>query len=131
LPMKLQAKTSMSRLLKDISLSELEKLPGTSNRHGNMGEELIRLHLWNEKMMHWYLSEYSPINRKFFGYFENSNDTISSGLYTLRGILIYGKKGKDWKPFVDASRKPIVAKDIPKLRAYIEIARNGTYDLLD
>jgi hypothetical protein len=118
----------MNRRLRDISSYELEMLLGTSNRHGNMGDELIRLHLWNGKKMHWYLSEYRPISQRFLGYFENPNDTISSGFYTLEEILIYGKKGRDWEPFVDDGWKPINAKDIPKLRAYIEIVRNGTDD---
>jgi hypothetical protein len=102
----------MDRRLRDISSSELAMLPSISNYHGNMGEELICSHLWNQKRMHWYLSEYSPISRKFFGYFENPNDTISSGLFTLEEILNYGKRGKDWETFVDKSWKPTIAQDI-------------------
>jgi hypothetical protein len=118
----------MDKRLRDISLSELTNLTNISNDHRNMGEELISLHLWNEKGMHWYLHRYSSITRKFFGYFENPNDTISSGSYILEEILNYGKRGKDWEPFVDESWKPVIAKDILKLQAYIELVRNGTDD---
>lgn len=118
----------MVRRLKDFSSSELGLLPNTSGDHSSMGEEMIHLHLFNRKKMNWYLSEYSSISRKFFGYFENPEDTITSGFYTLEGILSYGKNGDDWEPMVDEGWKPTQAKDIPLLKGYIEFIRNGTDD---
>jgi hypothetical protein len=118
----------MVRRLKDLSPSELGLLPNASGDHSSMGEEMIHLHLFNRKKMNWYLVEYSSISRKFFGYFENPNDTITSGFYTLESILSYGKKGEDWEPIVDEGWKPILAKDIPRLQGYIELNRNGTDD---
>jgi len=118
----------MVRRLKDLSPSELGLLPNASGDHSSMGEEMIYLHLFNRKKMNWYLVEYSSISRKFFGYFENPNDTITSGFYTLESVLNYGKKGEDWEPMVDEGWKPILAKDIPRLQGYIEFNRNGTDD---
>ena len=118
----------MARRLKDLSPSELGLLPNASGDHSSMGEEMIHLHLFNRKKMNWYLVEYSSISRKFFGYFENPKDTITSGFYALESILSYGKNGNDWEPMVDEDWKPILAKDIPPLKGYIEFIRNGTDD---
>jgi hypothetical protein len=118
----------MVRRLKDLSPSELGLLPNASGDHLSMGEEMIQMHIFNREKMNWYLVEYSSISRKFFGYFENPNDTITSGFYTLESILSYGKKGEDWEPIVDEGWKPILAKDIPRLQGYIEFNRNAPDD---
>ena len=118
----------MVKRLKDLSASELGLLPNTSGDHSSMGDEMICLHLFNRKKMNWYLAEYSSISRKFFGYFENPKDTITSGFYTLEDILSYGKKGEDWVPIVDDEWKPMQAKDISLLQGYIEFVRQGTDD---
>jgi hypothetical protein len=117
----------MGRRLKDLSSSELGLLPNISGDHSSMGEEMIHLHLFNRERMNWYLAD-SSISRKFFGYFENPKDTITSGFYALESILSYGKNGNDWEPMVDEDWKPILAKDIPPLKGYIEFIRNGTDD---
>lgn len=118
----------MVRRLKDLSPSELGLPPNTSGDLSNMGEEMIYLHLFNRKKMNWYLAGYSSISRRFFGYFENPNDTMTSGSYTLEDILSYGRKGEDWEPIVDESWKPVQARDIPLLQGYVEFMRNGTDD---
>ena len=118
----------MVRRLKDLSSSELGLLPNTSGDRSSMGEEMIYLHLFNRAKMNWYLAKYSSISRKFFGYFENPKDTITTGFYTLESILSYGKNGDDWEPMVDEDWKPILAKDILPLKGYIEFIRNGTDD---
>ena len=43
--------------------------PDLSFDHYCIGEERIYLHLYNEKKMHWYLAEYGPIGKRFFGFF--------------------------------------------------------------
>ncbi len=93
-----------------------------------MGEEMIYLHLFNRKKMNWYLAEYSPISRKFFGYFENPKDTMTSGFYTLEDILSYGLKGEGWEPLVDEGWKPVLAKEILQLQGYIEFVKHGPDD---
>lgn len=118
----------MVRRLKDLSPSELCLLPNASGDLSNMGEETIYLHLFNRKKMNWYLAGYSSISRKFFGYFENPSDAMTSGFYALEDILSYGRKGEDWAPIVDESWKPMCAKDIPLLQGYVEFIRNGSDD---
>jgi hypothetical protein len=118
----------MVRRLRDFSPSELSMFPKTSVDLSSTGEETIYLHLFNRKKMNWYLAGYSSISRKFFGYFENPSDTMTSGFYTLEDILSYGRKGEDWEPIVDESWKPMQAKDIPLLHGYVEFIRNGTDD---
>jgi len=34
--------------------------------------------------MHWYLAEYGPIGKKFFGFFVNKTDGIASDFAALR-----------------------------------------------
>jgi hypothetical protein len=118
---------NMAKKLKDLLLSELETLP-ISNNHSNLGDELIHLHLWNAKKMNWYLAEYSPISKKFFGYLEDPRDTLSSGSYSIDDILSYSERGDDWEPMVDEGWKPIAAKEIVKLQGYIELMSTGTDD---
>jgi len=78
--------------------------------------------------MNWYLAEYSPISKKFFGYLEDPRDTLSSGSYSIDDILSYSKRGDDWEPMVDEGWKPIAAKEIVKLQGYIELMSTGTDD---
>ncbi len=114
--------------LRDLDPSMLGKLLGVPEDHTFMGDEVIRLHLFNRKKMNWYLVGYSPISRKFLGYFENPMDTMTSGFYALDDILSYGNRGEDWEPLVDENWKPIPAKDIPQLQGYIEYAKHGIDD---
>lgn len=118
----------MTKKLRDLPSYELEKLPRISQAHPNLGEETIRLHLSNAKKMNWYLAEYNPVSRKFLGYFEDPNDTLSSGSYSLEEILSHGKRGGDWEPMVDEGWKPKPAREIAKLQGYIELMSSGTDD---
>lgn len=43
--------------------------------------------------MHWYISEYDRINRRFFGFYLNKSDEVSSGFCSMQDILKYSKKG--------------------------------------
>jgi hypothetical protein len=103
-------------------------LPNITQDHSNLGDELIHLHLWNAKKMNWYLAEYNPISKKFFGYLEDPRDTLSSGSYSLQEILSYGKRGDDWEPMVDETWKHISAKEIVRLKGYIELMSTGADD---
>lgn len=111
----------MSRRFKDLTAGDLAKLPGISADHFCIGEERIYLHLSNQKKMHWYLAEYGPINHRFFGFFEDSSDGISSGFRTYDEILRFAKKGDLWEPMVDGDWKPLAAKEIPSLQGYIKM----------
>lgn len=113
----------MSKRLKDSSIKDFEKLPTINEDHFCIGEEWIYLHLWNGKKMNWYLAEYGPINKRFFGFFENKTDGIASGLCTLDELLSLGKRGEAWEVLVDESWKPIVAKEISQLKGYINMMR--------
>jgi hypothetical protein len=53
------------------------------------------MHLYNEKKMHWYLAEYGPIGKKFFGFFVNKVDGIASG---FAAVMIYSALKKRWRP---------------------------------
>ncbi|MGA9098240.1 MAG: hypothetical protein WB392_04835 [Methanotrichaceae archaeon] len=118
----------MPKRLKDLDPSQLGRLLGVPEDRRIMGDEIIRLHLFNRKKMNWYLAAYSPVSRTFFGYFENPMDTMTSGFYALEDILSYGKKGEEWEPHVDDSWKPVPAKDILKLQGYIEYVKHGIDD---
>lgn len=114
----------MSKRLRDLSQKDFEKLPNVAGDHFCIGEEWIYLHLWNGKKMNWYLAEYGPINKRFFGFFENRSDGISSGFCTLEDLLGYAKRGGSWEVMVDESWKPTVAKEIPQIKGYIDMMRS-------
>ena len=105
----------------DLTSKDLAKLPGLTFDHYYIGEEMIYMHLFNQKKMHWYLSEYGPINKKFFGFYENKSDGLASGYCTLEDVLNYSKKGGAWEPIVDEDWKPTIAKEIPILTEYIKM----------
>ncbi|VVB71564.1 Uncharacterised protein [uncultured archaeon] len=111
----------MSRKFSDLKPSDLCKLPGLSYDHSCIGEERIYLHLSNAKKMNWYLAEYGPIGKKFFGFFENKSDGLASGFCTIDDIMRYEKKGGAWVPMVDEDWKPVAAKEIPILIEYIKL----------
>lgn len=121
--MHLEIAMDMSRRVKDLSPKDFEKLPIINDDHWSIGEERIYLHLTNSKKMHWYLAEYGPINRRFFGFFENKSDGIASGFCTLDELLSLGKRGEAWEVLVDESWKPTVAKEIVQLKGYINMMR--------
>ncbi|MDD1760914.1 MAG: hypothetical protein LUQ59_01650 [Methanothrix sp.] len=111
----------MSRKFSDLKPSDLAKLPGLTYDHACIGEEIIYMHLFNKKNMHWYLAEYGPIGRKFFGFFENKVDGLTSGQCNIDEILYWAKKGGAWEPMVDEDWKPMTAKDIPILTEYVKL----------
>ncbi len=73
--------------------------------------------------MHWYISEYDRINQRFFGFYENKSDGISSGFCDLNDILAYTKKGESWEPMVDDEWVPVAAKEITSLLGYINMMK--------
>lgn len=79
------------------------------------------MHLSNGKKMHWYIAEYGPISKKFFGFFEDKSNGMSSGFCCLDDILSFEKKGVHWIPMVDEDWKPMAAKEIPSLQGYIKM----------
>lgn len=79
------------------------------------------MHLFNNEKMHWYLAEYGPINKKFFGFYVNKVDGIASGFCSLDEILRFEKKGSSWIPLVDEEWKPVPARKIPILVEYIKL----------
>ncbi len=105
----------------DLTQVDLARLPSLSFDHECIGEEWIYLHLYNEKKMHWYLAEYGPIGKKFFGFFVNKVDGIASGFCSLDDILSFEKKGGAWVPMVDEDWKPLAAKEIPIMVEYIKL----------
>ena len=111
----------MTHKFSDLKSSDLAKLPGLTYDHAYIGEEIIHMHLFNKKNMHWYLAEYGPIGKKFFGFFENKVDGIASGECSIDEILYWGKKGGAWEPIVDEDWKPMRAKDIPILTEYVKL----------
>lgn len=113
----------MSRKFKDLTNIDLARLPHLMDNHFCIGEERIYLHLWNHKKMHWYISEYDRINQRFFGFYENKSDGISSGLCNVNDILAFAKKGDAWEPLVDEEWKPVAAKEISSLQGYINMMR--------
>jgi hypothetical protein len=111
----------LSRKLRDLTASDLSKIPVLSADHFCIGEERIHLHLSNRKKMHWYMAEYGPIGKKFFGFFEESMNGISSGLCPLDDLVRLSKKGDAWEPVVDEDWKIVAAKEIPSLQGYIKM----------
>ena len=111
----------MSRRFRELTPGDLAKLPGLTFDHVCIGEERIYLHLFNQKKMHWYLAEYGPIGKKFFGFYENKSDGLASGFCTLDEILGCGKKGDAWEPMIDEEWKPMAAKEVPILTEYIRM----------
>jgi hypothetical protein len=109
----------MDRKLCDLTNEELCKLPRLTDRNW-IGEEKIYIHLLNSKKMNWFLAEYDPISKKFFGFSENRNEGIYWGLFYLQDLLEYGKKGNPWELVVDSTWKPIYAKEISALQGYIK-----------
>ncbi|HWQ18909.1 MAG TPA: hypothetical protein VN455_03970 [Methanotrichaceae archaeon] len=111
----------MDKKLRDVSIEELKKLPGITNRNW-LGEEWIHLHVWNpKKKLNWYLAEFDPEKRFFYGFAENRSDGISSGNYTLEELLDYGKRGSDWELLIDENWKPVYSKEIPYVKEYIKM----------
>ncbi|MDD1722193.1 MAG: hypothetical protein LUQ02_00020 [Methanothrix sp.] len=111
----------MSKRFCELSSADLARLPCLTYDHYSIGEERIHLHLYNEKEMHWYLAEYGPIGKKFFGFFVNKTDGIASGFCSLDEILSFEKRGGHWAPMVDEYWQIIAAKEIPILVEYIKL----------
>lgn len=111
----------MGRKFSDLIASDLAKLPGLTYDHSFIGEEKIYMHLFNKKNMHWYLAEYGPIGKKFFGFFENKADGLASGQCCIEEILYWAKKGDAWEPMVDEDWKPMKAREIPILTEYVKL----------
>ena len=111
----------MNKKFCDLTPDDLARLPNLSFDHESIGEERIYMHLYNEKKMHWYLAEYGPIGKKFFGFFVNKIDGIASGFCSIDDILSYEKKGGAWVPMVDGDWKPSAAKEIPVMVEYIKL----------
>lgn len=114
----------MSKKFESLAEKDLAKLPRPSRFHFYIGEEIIHLHLQNRKKEDWYLAEYDPAAKIFFGYFINSAHGISSGFCSLEEIASYHKRGEAWEPLVDESWKPVAAKEILLLRGYIDMMRS-------
>jgi hypothetical protein len=111
----------LNRKFSDLKPSELKNLPALTFDHSRIGEEIIYLHLFNKKNMQWFLAEYGPIGKKFFGFFENKVDGLTSGQCSIEEILYWAKKGGAWEPMVDEDWKPMAAKDIPILIEYVKL----------
>ncbi len=111
----------ISRKFSDLKASDLAKLPALTYDHSLIGEEIIYLHLFNKKKMHWYLAEYGSIGKKFFGFFENKSDGLSSGQCSTEEILYWARKGEAWEPMVDEDWKPMIAREIPILTEYVKM----------
>src|SRR5512136_303344 len=101
--------TKMIRRFSDLSPKDLAVLPALTFDHSRMGEEIIHMHIYNKKNMHWYLAEYGPISKIFFGFFENKADGLASEKCRYEDILGWAKKGSDWEPLVDESWRPRAA----------------------
>lgn len=113
----------MSKAFSSLSKGDLARLPRIARFHFNIGEEIIHLHLYNNKQENWFLAEYDPEPGIFFGFFINRADGISSGLRSLDEIASYNKRGAAWEPLVDESWKPVAAKEISSLQGYITMMR--------
>jgi len=111
----------LSRKFGDLSPGDLAKLPALTYDHSCIGQEIIYLHLFNKKNMHWYLAEYGCIGKKFFGFFENKTDGLTSGQCSIEEILYWAKKGGAWEPMLDEDWKPMIAKEIPILVEYVKL----------
>lgn len=109
--------------LRDLDRKSLSKLPQLSSNHFAVGEERVYLHCYNAKRMNWFLAEYGPIERKFFGFTEDRANGISSGICYLDDILAFDKRGRDWEVWVDCSWKPAKAVEVPLLQGYITLMR--------
>lgn len=114
----------MSQKFKDLSQSDLCRLPKLSDDHVQIGEERIYLHLFNGKKMHWYLAEYGPISGRFFGFFEDWESGLFSGYCTREDILKYSGRGDQWEPLIDERWQIVPAKEIEKLKAHIIMMRS-------
>lgn len=114
----------MIRKFSDLKASDLARLPALTYDHSSIGTEIIYLHLFNKKNMHWYLAEYGSISRKFFGFYENKSDGICSGQCSAEEIAYWAKKGDAWEPIVDEDWKPVAARDIPILTEYVKLMIN-------
>lgn len=110
----------MDRKLSELSSEELCKLPGISDRNW-IGEEKIYLHLRNSKKMHWYLAEYDPAWRKFFGFSDSPGEGVQWGQFYMDDLLGYGKKGSSWELVVEGDWKPVYSKEIQALQGYIRL----------
>ncbi len=111
----------MSRKFCDLKASDLAKLPALTYDHSLIGEEIIYMHIFNKKNMHWFLAEYGTISKKFFGFFENKSDGLTSGQCSSEEIAYWAKKGEFWEPMIDEDWKPVAAKEIPILTEYIKM----------
>jgi hypothetical protein len=105
----------------DLTPADLRKLPNLAQDHFCIGEERIYLHIFNEKKMHWYLAEYGPIGKRFFGFFEERSNGISSGFCGLEDLMKWSRKGGPWEPMVDENWRPMAAKEITPLQGYIKM----------
>jgi hypothetical protein len=112
---------NVSLKFSDLLPKDLSKLPALTFDHSCIGAEIVYMHLYNKKNMHWYLAEYGPISKKFFGFFENKADGLASGQCSYEDILRWAKKGEQWEPLVDEDWKPKAAGDIPILVEYIKM----------
>jgi hypothetical protein len=117
----LRRPTILTKKFTDLASSDLTKLPNLTQYHFCVGVEWIYLHLFNEKNMHWYLAEYGPIGKRFFGFFEDRSNGISSGFLSVEDLMKWSKKGGPWEPMVDESWKPTEAKEIVSLQGYIKM----------
>ncbi|HOT07861.1 MAG: hypothetical protein A4E45_01706 [Methanosaeta sp. PtaB.Bin039] len=111
----------MARRLKDLDMKDFKALPPLTHDHTYMGWEMILLHLYNGRNMHWYMAEFDPMGQRFFGYFEGGGEGINSGLYSLDFFRSYDKKGGKWEVMVDDDWKQIRAQEIPILKNYIKM----------
>mgnify|MGYP001111056444 FL=1 len=111
----------MNRKFSELTAEDLSRLPSLCFDHSQIGEEIIHLHLFNDEKMHWYISEYGPISRRFFAFYLNKADGIASGFCSLDDILFYDKRGGSWTPMVDGDWKPVLAREIPILVEYIRL----------
>lgn len=111
----------LSKKFSELTAGDLAKLPNLSHDHFCIAEERIHLHLYNEKKMHWYLAEYGPIGKRFFGFFEDKSNGLSSGFCSLEDLMKLSLKDGPWEPMVDESWKPVAAKEIPNLKGYINM----------
>jgi len=71
--------------------------------------------------MYWYLAEYGLIGKKFFGFYEDRSNGISSGFCRSGRSAKIEQKGDPWEPVVDENWKPVASKEIPSLQGYIKM----------
>ncbi len=111
----------MNKRFIDLTETDFVKIPKLSNDHFCIGVERIYIHLYNQKKMHWYLAEYGPIGKKFFGFYEDKSNGICSGFCTLEDLKKWSEKGSSWEPLVDENWTVVAANEIPSLRGYIQM----------